>query len=279
METKRILLRPWRDDDAEALFKYASDPDVGPRAGWLPHKSVEESREVIKNFFSNEDTWAIELKETSEIIGCIGYLRASMSNLKIAETECEVGYWIAKPYWGKGICTEALRLVIDYCFNVKIFTTLWGDYFPENLASGKVMEKCGFKDTGKEVLCPNLEVGANRPVKVMKLKNNMIAFCGLNCAKCDAFIATKNNDNALREKTAKLWSELNQIEILPEQINCEGCRCDGKKTVFCDKLCQIRQCAMKKGFETCGDCSELDNCKTVTMVVGNNKEALKNLKR
>ena len=109
--------------------------------------------------------------------------------------------------------------------------------------------------------------------------NKMIAFCGLNCEKCDAFIATKNNDDALREKTARLWSELNQIEILPEQINCEGCRCDGKKTVFCDKLCQIRQCAMKKGFETCGDCSELDTCKTVAMVVGNNSEALKNLKR
>ena len=278
METNRILLRPWREEDAEVLYKYASDPDVGPRAGWPPHKSVEESREVIKNFFSNDDTWAIELKETFEIIGCIGVLRAGFSNLKINDDEAEVGYWIAKPYWGKGICTEALRLVIDYCFNVQNFTTLWGDYFPENPASGKVMEKCGFKDTGKEVLCPNLEVGADRPVKVMKLKNNMIAFCGLNCAKCDAFIATKNNDNALREKTAKLWSELNQIEILPEQINCEGCRCDGKKTVFCDKLCQIRQCAMQKGFETCGDCSELDNCKTVAIVVGNNNEALKNLK-
>ena len=279
METERILLRPWLESDAEALFKYASDPDVGPRAGWPPHKSVEESCEVIKNFFSNEDTWAIEHKETSGIIGCIGVLRAGFSNLKIKDDEAEVGYWVAKPYWGKGICSEALRLVIDYCFNVRNFTTLWGDYFPENPASGKVMEKCGFKDTGKEVLCPNLDVGADRPVKVMRLKNNMIAFCGLNCAKCDAFIATKNNDNALREKTAKLWSELNQIEILPEQINCEGCRCDGKKTVFCDKLCQIRQCAMKKGFETCGDCSELDNCKTVAMVVGNNKEALKNLKR
>ena len=276
-ETDRILLRPWLESDAPTLYKYASDPDVGPRAGWPPHKSVEESREVIKNFFSNEYTWAIELKETSEIIGCIGYLPSNISNLKINDDECEIGYWVAKPYWGKGICTEALRLVIDYCFNVKNFTTLWGDYFPENPASGKVMEKCGFKDTGKEVLCPNLEVGADRPVKVMKLKNHMIAFCGLNCAKCDAFIATKNNDNALREKTAKLWSELNQIEILPEQINCEGCRCDGKKTVFCDKLCQIRQCAMKKGFETCGDCSELDNCKTVAMVVGNNPEALKNL--
>lgn len=169
METDRILLRHWRDDDAETLFKWASDPDVGPRAGWPPHKSVEESREVIKNFFSNDDTWAIELKETFEIIGCIGVLRSSVSNLKIAGNECEVGYWVAKPYWGKGICTEALRLVIDYCFNVNKFNAIWGDYFPENPASGKVMEKCGFKDTGKEVLCQNLVVGADIPVKVMKL--------------------------------------------------------------------------------------------------------------
>lgn len=170
MHTERIILRPWLESDAEALFKYASDPDVGPRAGWPPHKSVEESREIIKSFFSNDDTWAIELKETSEIIGCIGVLIASVSNLKIAENECEIGYWVAKPYWGKGICTEALRLVIDYCFNVNKFNAIWGDYFPENPASGKVMEKCGFIDTGKETICPNLAVGADRPVKVMKLE-------------------------------------------------------------------------------------------------------------
>lgn len=174
METDRILLRPWHETDAENLFKYASDPDVGPRAGWPPHKSVEESLNVIKNFFSNEDTWAIELKETSEIIGCIGFLRASVSNLKIAENECEIGYWVAKPYWGKGICTEALRLVIDYCFNMKSFTTICGDYFPENPASGKVMEKCGFIDTGEETYCLNLTVGADRPVKVMKLDRKKI---------------------------------------------------------------------------------------------------------
>ena len=278
METNRILLRPWREDDAEALFKYAADPDVGPRAGWPPHKSVEESLEIIRTIFSGDGMWAVEWRETGEPIGCVGYLPASASNLKIEEDQAEVGYWIAKPYWGKGVCTEAMRLVVDYCFNVKNFTTLWGDYFPENPASGKVMEKCGFKDTGKEVLCPNLGVGSDRLVKVMKLKNNMIAFCGLNCSKCDAFIATKNNDNTLREKTAKLWSELNHITILPEQINCEGCRMNGKKTVFCDMLCQIRQCAMKKGFETCGDCQEMNNCKKLAMVVGNNDEALKNLK-
>ena len=106
----------------------------------------------------------------------------------------------------------------------------------------------------------------------------MIAYCGLDCEKCDAYIATKNNDQALREKTAMLWSELNNVPILPEHINCEGCRVDGKKTVYCDSLCQIRQCALKKGFETCGDCPEMESCQIVGMVISNNPEARKNLK-
>lgn len=170
METERILLRPWRESDAEALFKYASDPEVGPRAGWPPHKSVEESREIIRNIFSKEGMWAVEWKETQEPIGCVGYLPASHSNLDIEDDHAEVGYWIARPFWGRGICTEALRIVIDYCFAEKGFSVLWGDYFPDNPASGKVMEKCGFVDTGREVLCPNLEVGFDRPVRILRLE-------------------------------------------------------------------------------------------------------------
>ena len=169
METERLILRPWRESDAEALFKYASDPDVGPRAGWLPHKSVEESLQIIKTVFNTPTMWAVELKETGEAIGCVGYLPASASNLQIPDDQCEVGYWIGKPYWGRGICTEALRLVIDYCFNVKHYTVLWGDFFPSNPASGRVMTKCGFIDTGREVICPNLEIGSDQPVRVLKL--------------------------------------------------------------------------------------------------------------
>ena len=73
METNRIILRPWRDSDAETLFKWASDPDVGSRAGWAPHQSVEESLEIIRNVFNDAlHTWAIELKETGEPIGAMG---------------------------------------------------------------------------------------------------------------------------------------------------------------------------------------------------------------
>ena len=169
METDRIILRPWMEEDAPALFKYASDPEVGPRAGWPPHRSLDESREIIRTVFSGEGMWAVVLKETGEPIGCAGYLPESLSNLEISEDQCEVGYWIARPYWGRGICTEALRLIVRYCFEEKGFSVLWGDYFPENPASGRVMEKCGFSDTGLTTMCPNLEVGSDRPVHVMRL--------------------------------------------------------------------------------------------------------------
>lgn len=64
METARITLRRWKESDAETLFKYASD--LGSRAGWPVHQSVEESREVIRKFFLNDSTWAIVLKETED---------------------------------------------------------------------------------------------------------------------------------------------------------------------------------------------------------------------
>ena len=147
IETDRLILRPWEDSDAEALFRYASDPDVGPRAGWPPHKDIEESRRVIRDIFTNDRTWAVTLRETGEAIGCMGYFIHGESNIPIGEEDAEIGYWIAKPYWNRGIATEALRAMIDYCFNVKGFLTLWSDFFIDNPASGRVMEKCGFKDT------------------------------------------------------------------------------------------------------------------------------------
>jgi len=104
-----------------------------------------------------------------------------------------------------------------------------------------------------------------------------IAYCGLDCEKCEARLATINNDNELRKEVADKWSKLNNITITPEMINCEGCRIDGKKTVFCDKLCKIRQCAINNKYETCGECPEMKSCKKVAMVIGNNAESLKNL--
>jgi len=107
---------------------------------------------------------------------------------------------------------------------------------------------------------------------------NKIAYCGLDCEKCDAYIATKTNDDSLREKTATLWSKSNNVTITKDMINCTGCRTDGIKTQFCDRFCEIRKCARGKNFETCGECSLLEHCEVVAMVVKNNKDCLKRLK-
>lgn len=106
----------------------------------------------------------------------------------------------------------------------------------------------------------------------------MIGYCGLDCEKCDAYLATIHDDQALREKTAKLWAELNNAPILPEHINCDGCRVDGRKTVFCDQLCEVRRCALQKGAETCGGCPDLENCQAVGAIIANDPAALENLK-
>ena len=107
---------------------------------------------------------------------------------------------------------------------------------------------------------------------------DMIAYCGLDCEKCDAYLATINDDQGLRERTATLWAELNNAPILPEHINCQGCRVEGVKTVFCESLCAIRQCGLNKGVSTCGDCPEIEKCQTVGPVFSNNPGAVKNLK-
>ena len=104
------------------------------------------------------------------------------------------------------------------------------------------------------------------------------AYCGLDCETCEARIATVNNDNDLRIKVAKEWSELNKVEITPEMINCVGCRIDGVKTPFCDSLCPIRKCALSKAIETCGDCDKMSTCEKLVMITGNNEEAFKRLK-
>ena len=109
--------------------------------------------------------------------------------------------------------------------------------------------------------------------------NKLIACCGLDCANCDARKATLNNDDALREKTAELWTKLNGVPITKDMINCLGCRCDGVKTPFCESLCPIRQCALEKGYATCGECALLDGCEKAAMVIANNEEAKNNLKK
>ncbi len=169
MQNSRIRLRPWREEDAERLFELASDPEIGFMGGWQPHSSVSESRKIIQDVFINPTTWAVELKASDTIIGAIGYGPSCDCSLPARENEPTVGYWIGKPYWGQGFCTEALRMMIETVRNTTDIKSLISGHFADNLASGRVMEKCGFKATGETVFDNDSYAGKDRPIRVLRL--------------------------------------------------------------------------------------------------------------
>jgi len=107
---------------------------------------------------------------------------------------------------------------------------------------------------------------------------DLIACCGLDCENCEARIATINDDDELREKTAKKWCKMNHTDLITkDSIQCMGCRTDGVKFEYCRSMCKIRKCVKKNGFSTCADCPKLNSCSLVGAVIKNNEDARKNL--
>ena len=158
LATKRLILRPWNLTDAESLYKYASDPQVGPVAGWRPHESVEESESVIKNILSAPETYAVTLKETGEAIGSIGLKFGENTDFTDRNDECEIGYWLGTPYWGKGLMTEAVKEILRHAFEDLALSKVWAGYYDGNERSRRVQEKCGLKYqwTTKDLFVPQL---------------------------------------------------------------------------------------------------------------------------
>ena len=154
-ETERLILRPWELSDAEDLYKYASDPQVGPIAGWPVHTSVENSREIIKTVFGEPETYAVVPKSIGKAVGCAGLMIGSKSNTDLPDTEAEVGYWIGVPFWGKGMIPEAVRRLMQHAFEDLNLNKLWCGYFDGNIHSKRVQEKCGFRyhHTSENVPC------------------------------------------------------------------------------------------------------------------------------
>lgn len=145
LETKRLLLRPWKEEDAEELYHYAKDPRVGPIAGWPVHTSIEQSRQIIKDVLSAEETYAVVLKGEKALVGSIGLLIGEKSNLDISKEEGEIGYWIGVSYWGQGLIPEAVDELIRHGFIDLNLKTIWCGYFDGNEKSRRVQEKCGFQ--------------------------------------------------------------------------------------------------------------------------------------
>ncbi len=157
IETERLILRPWQDSEADILYKYASDPEVGPIAGWPVHTSVEESLEIIRTVFAAPETYAVVLKETGEPVGSCGIMFAnSLHSANMKDGEAEIGYWIGKPYWGRGLIPEAVKALLARCFIDLKLDAVWCGYYDGNIKSKRVCEKIGFKyhHTDSDVISP-----------------------------------------------------------------------------------------------------------------------------
>jgi RimJ/RimL family protein N-acetyltransferase len=145
LKTERLILRRWDESDAEDLYKYAKDPEIGPIAGWNPHASVEESREIIKNVLSGPEAYAVCLKEDGKAIGAIELMLKGHTRLSEKDDECELGFWIAKPFWGRGLIPEATRELLHHAFEELGMNKVWCGYYDGNTKSKRAQEKCGFK--------------------------------------------------------------------------------------------------------------------------------------
>ncbi len=145
LETERLILRGWRDEDASGLFKYAKDDRVGPSAGWLPHKDEKYSKAVIRTVLSGAETYAICLKGTDEPIGSIGLTFRESKERGIPKDGAELGYWLGVPFWGQGIAFEAAKEILRHGFLDLGLKTIYCAYFEGNERSKKLQQKCGFK--------------------------------------------------------------------------------------------------------------------------------------
>ncbi|MDE6143190.1 MAG: GNAT family N-acetyltransferase [Muribaculaceae bacterium] len=157
METDRLILRPWQESDAESLYRYASDPDIGLIAGWPPHTSVGNSLEIIRTVFAAPEVYAVVLKDIDEPVGSCGIMFSDvLDSADMTQREAEIGYWIGKPYWGQGLIPEAVNALLSRCFNELGLDAVWCVHYDGNVKSKRVIEKSGFNyhHTNHDVVSP-----------------------------------------------------------------------------------------------------------------------------
>lgn len=147
IETKRIKLRPFNENDLDDFYEYAKVEGVGEMAGWPHHESIQKTKEILDSFINEDKVFAIVLKENNKVIGSLGVEKYGMEN-ELTEFNGykgrEIGYVLSKDYWGQGIMPEAVSAVIDYLFNDLDFDFLTCGYYLFNDQSRRVQEKCGF---------------------------------------------------------------------------------------------------------------------------------------
>jgi len=145
LETERMVLRPWKTDDIDDFYEYAKNPNVGPNAGWEPHKDKEVSLKILQSFIEKDEVRAIVYKGNNKVIGSVGVHCDEKRNGINAKM---IGYVLSEDYWGKGLMSEAVKEVIKYLFEEENLDVISCYHYPFNIRSKRVIEKCGFKYEG-----------------------------------------------------------------------------------------------------------------------------------
>lgn len=145
LKTERLTLRPWKETDLEDFYEYARVDGVGQMAGWNPHRSIEESRDILSRFVAGKKVFALEYQ--GKAIGSLGveeYKEKNYPELAALQGR-EVGYVLSKDYWGQGLMPEAVRAVIGWLFGEEKLDFVMVGHFDWNNQSRRVIEKCGFQ--------------------------------------------------------------------------------------------------------------------------------------
>lgn len=145
LRTDRLILRKFRKADLDDFFSYAQNPNVGPNAGWKPHKNKGEAAVILDHFVKGDEVWAITLKKNGKVVGSIGLHKDEMRTTPRVKM---LGYVLAEEFWGQGIMTEAVAEVIRYGFEELKLMLISVAHYSHNLRSQRVIEKSGFRYEG-----------------------------------------------------------------------------------------------------------------------------------
>lgn len=153
LETQRLILRPFEMDDFHDFYEYCKNINIGPSAGWEPHKDKELSLNILQTFIENDEVRAIVFKENNKVIGSVG---AHSDSKRKGINAKMIGYVLSEDYWGKGLMSEACKEVISNLFEEEKVDIISCFHYPFNMRSKRVIEKCGFTYEGTLRLCSKI---------------------------------------------------------------------------------------------------------------------------
>lgn len=146
IETERLILRRWKLDDLDDFYEYVKEPAVMLRANLMPYPNRSEALRLLNLYVRSNEFWAIELKSTGKVLGQLKiYPDDNRGKYSKRNTAKFINYALGEQHWGYGYMTEALKAAVEFAFtelNTEILTAF---HFPENTASRRVLEKCGFR--------------------------------------------------------------------------------------------------------------------------------------